>query len=129
MSDRKILVVGDRVLMTPEEGDSMTSAGLILPASVADRDAVQAGRVVAVGPGTPLPPAHFDFDEEWRKDRAEPRWVAVQARIGDVALFYRKAAVEVTVSQVKYVVVSHGAILLLLRQEAGVAGQPDHPVI
>jgi co-chaperonin GroES (HSP10) len=127
LNGRELVVVGDRVLMRPEDGDSVTNAGLILPASVADRDSVQAGRIVAVGPGTPMAPTSFDFDEEWRKDRAEPRWVVMQARVGDVALFYRKAAVEVSVDQQKYVIVSHAAILLLLRGEAS-PGSTEHAI-
>lgn len=115
IGDRQLLVVGDRVLVRPADGESMTSTGLILPASVADRDDVQAGRIVALGPGIAMPPSGFTFDEDWQKTRAEPRYVAMEARAGDVAVFFRKAAVEVTVENERLYVVPHGAILILLR--------------
>ena len=102
-----------------EGGESITDAGLILPASVADQQPVQAGRIVAVGPGVAMAPAGFSFDDDWEKQRAEPRWVAMQARTGDLAVFFRKAAVEVTVDGQKLAIVSHGAILMLLRGGEG----------
>ena len=115
IGDRDLVVVGDRVLVKPDEGESVSDAGLILPASVADRDQVQSGRIVHVGPGMAMPPSGFSFDEDWQQSRAEPRWVAMQAQVGDVAVFFRKAAVEITVDAEKFFVVSHGAILVLLR--------------
>lgn len=119
VGDRKLIVVGDRVLVRPEEGESMTNAGLILPASVADRDEVQTGRVLAVGPGMALPPSNLELEDDSR--RAEPRWAAMQARAGDLVVFGRKAAVDVVVEGDKLVVVPHGALLLILRgdHEAG----------
>jgi chaperonin GroES len=120
---KDLLVVGDRVLVRPEDGESTTGAGLILPASVADREAVQAGRIVAIGPGMAMPPSGFSWDEDWANDRAEPRYVAMQGRIGDVAVFFRKAAIEVSVDSEKFLVVPHGAILVLLRDE-----HAAHPV-
>ncbi len=115
LSDRQLVVVGDRVLCRIESGDSVTGAGLILPASVADHQDVQAGRIVSVGPGIATSPSSFAFDDDWEKQRAEPRYVAMQARAGDLAVFFRKAAVEVSVDGQKLAVVPHGAILLLLR--------------
>lgn len=101
----------------------MTATGLILPASVADRDDVQAGRIVALGPGIAMPPSGFTFDDDWQKTRAEPRYVAMEARAGDVAVFFRKAAVEVAVANERLYVVPHGAILILLRGDGS-----DRPI-
>jgi chaperonin GroES len=115
VGDRQIVLVGDRVLCRLEGGESITAVGLILPASVADQQSVQAGRIVAVGPGMAMPPAGFSFDDEWEKQRAEPRYVAMQARTGDLAVFFRKAAIEVSVDGQKLVIVPHGAILMVLR--------------
>lgn len=115
VGDRRLLVVGDRVLIRPEEGESVTSAGLILPASVADRDQVQTGRVIAVGPGHAVPPPGLELEEEGRV--SEPRWVGMQARAGDLAVYSRKAAVEIVVEEDRMVVVPHGGLLVLLRSE------------
>ena len=49
---KKLVVMGDRVLVTPQEGEERTTVGLYLPATAVDRQAVQTGRIVAVGPGT-----------------------------------------------------------------------------
>lgn len=119
LGDRQLVVVGDRVLCRIEDGESVTDAGLILPASVADQQAVQAGRIIALGPGVATSPAGFALDDDWEKQRAEPRYVAMQARVGDKAVFFKKAAIEISVDGQKLAVVPHGAILVLLRDHGG----------
>jgi co-chaperonin GroES (HSP10) len=91
--------------------------GLYLPATAVERQSVQSGTVVATGPGTPVgPPAELD-DEPWKIGGAEPRYVPMQARVGDHAIFFRKAAVEITFEERRYVVVPQAAILALVREE------------
>ena len=121
MDDRpkKLIVVGDRVLVVPEEGEERTRVGLYLPPSAVDGMAVQGGRIVATGPGNPVPePASLD-DEPWKigGSREGVRYVPMQARLGDYALFFRKAAVEITFEDKKYLVVPQAAILVLVRDE------------
>src|SRR5437016_6226352 len=53
-ANKKLIVVGDRVLIAPEEGEERTRVGLYLPQTAIDTLAVQGGRVLATGPGTPL---------------------------------------------------------------------------
>ena len=90
---KRLIVVGDRLLIEPEEGEERSKVGLYLPASAVDNQAVQAGTVVATGPGTPIT-APTDLDEEpWRITGGEPRFLPVQARPGDYAIFFRRAAV------------------------------------
>jgi co-chaperonin GroES (HSP10) len=115
-ANRKLIVVGDRVLISPEEGEDRTRVGLYLPASALEAVAIQAGRVLATGPGTALPePASLD-DEPWKIHGLEGgRYVPMQARAGDYALFFRKAAVEITFEERKYLVVPQAAILVLVR--------------
>lgn len=116
MSDGKqLIVVGDRVLIEPEEGEERSKVGLYLPASAVDSQAVQAGTVVATGPGTPIS-APTDLDEEpWQIGTGEARFLPVQAKKGDYAIFFRRAAVEITFEDRKYLVVPQAAILVLLR--------------
>jgi co-chaperonin GroES (HSP10) len=52
---KDLIVVGDRVLVVPEEGEERTNVGLYLPPTAVDRQTVQSGRIIATGPGTPLP--------------------------------------------------------------------------
>lgn len=111
----KLVVVGDRVLIRPEEGEERTNVGLYLPSTAIDRQAVQSGRVVATGPGTPLSaPTELD-DEPWKVAGGEPKYIPMQARVGDFALFFRKAAVEITFEGDRYLVVPQAAILVLVR--------------
>jgi co-chaperonin GroES (HSP10) len=41
----------------------------------------------------------------------------MQARVGDHAIFFRKAAVEITFEEKRYLVVPQAAILVLVREE------------
>ncbi len=115
---KKLVVVGDRVLVVPEEGEERTNVGLYLPPTAIDRQAVQSGRIVATGPGTPTSaPTELD-DEPWKVGAThEPRYVPMQARVGDFALFFRKAAVEITFEGKRYLVVPQPAILVLVRTD------------
>lgn len=115
---KRLIVVGDRVLIEPEEGQDRSKVGLYLPQTAVDNQAVQGGKVVATGPGNPVSaPTEVD-DEPWKKGPAgEPRYVPVQARIGDYAIFFRKAAVEITFEGDRYLVVPQAAILTLVRDE------------
>lgn len=114
---KHLIVVGDRVLVQPEEGEERTNVGLYLPPTAIDRQAVQSGRIIATGPGTPLSePASLD-DEPWRiTSSSETRYVPMQAHVGDFALFFRKAAVEITFESKRYLVVPQAAILVLVRK-------------
>ncbi len=108
-------MVGDRVLIAPEEGEERTKVGLYLPPTAIDSQAVRGGTVVATGPGTPLSaPTELD-DEPWKISAGEPRYLPVQAQVGDYALFFRRAAVEITFEGKTYLVVPQAAILTLVR--------------
>ena len=117
-NNKQLIVVGDRVLIQPEDGDERTKVGLYLPSTAIDSQAVQAGRIVATGPGLPMPDLSGEAsDEPWRigATSRETRYVPMQARAGDFALFFRKAAVEITFEAERYLVVPQAAILALVR--------------
>ncbi len=117
VSGKKLLVVGDRVLVSPEAGEDRTRVGLFLPAAAVEKMAVQSGRVVEVGPGTAVPsPTEFN-DEPWKTHDPKAKYVPMEARIGDLALFLRNAAVEIEFDSTKYLIVPHAAILLLVRED------------
>lgn len=117
--EKKLVVVGDRVLIAPEEGEERTNVGLYLPPTAVDRQAVQSGRIIATGPGTPLPEPNQLDDEPWKISGSDTqqRFVPMQARIGDFALFFRKAAVEISFEDKRYLVVPQAAILVLVRSD------------
>ena len=114
---KRLIVVGDRVLIQPEEGEDRTKVGLYLPASAVDSQAVQGGTVVATGPGNAVSAPTELSEEPWKIGAPEPRYVPLQARIGDYAIFFRRAAVEITFEGDRYLVVPQAAILTLVREE------------
>lgn len=110
--------MGDRVLVKIEEGEERTNVGLYLPPTAVDNQAVQSGIIVATGPGLPLPAPDASADEPWRvSQNRETRFVPMQAKLGDYALFFRKAAVEITFENERFLVVPQAAILALVRDE------------
>jgi co-chaperonin GroES (HSP10) len=126
---KKLIVVGDRVLVVPAEGEERTNVGLYLPPTAIDHQAVQGGRIIATGPGTPLPdPGSLD-DEPWKLqgDVRNGRFVPMQARVGDYALFFRKAAVEISYENEKYLVVPQAAILVLVRGSDPIEAMLEKP--
>jgi len=115
---KRLIVVGDRVLISPEQGKERTNVGLYLPATALESRQVQGGRIVATGPGNPISePASMD-EEPWKIHAPEVRYLPMQAEVGDYALFFRKAAVEITFGQKTYLVVPQAAILVLVREGA-----------
>ena len=116
-SKKRLIVVGDRVLIAPEEGEDRSRVGLYLPASAVDAQAVQGGKVVATGPGTPISAPTELGEEPWKIASGEARYLPVQARVGDYAIFFRRAAVEITFDGNKYLVVPQAAILTLVRED------------
>lgn len=114
---KRLIVVGDRVLIQPEAGEDRTKVGLYLPATAVDQQAVQGGTVLATGPGTAVSAPTELGDEPWKITAAEARYMPLQARVGDYAIFFRKASVEITFEGTRYLVVPQAAILTLVREE------------
>lgn len=119
---KELLVVGDRVLVRAEDGEERTNVGLYLPPSAVDNQAVQGGMIVATGPGLPMPSFEESSDEPWRTQNRQTRFVPMQAKRGDFALFFRKAAVEITFEGARYLVIPQTAILALVRDELSELG-------
>jgi len=120
---KRLVVVGDRVLITPEEGEERTNVGLYLPQTAVESRQVQGGRIVATGPGTPMSePASMD-DEPWKIRSPDVKYLPMQAQPADYALFFRKAAVEITFEGKSYLVAPQAAILVLVRK--GGVSEPE----
>ena len=114
--NREIIVIGDRVLLKQAMTDAITDVGLILPQSVVEKEKVQAGHVISVGPGISYPAQSSDAEEPWKGEREEKvNFIPLQAEPGDYALFLKKHAVEVSIDNEEYVIVPQSAILILLR--------------
>jgi len=111
----RLVVIGDRVLIQPDEGEHRTEVGLYLPRWAVEKESVQAGRIVAAGPGIPLPDPGTMEEEPWKTLESSTRHVPMQAHVGDYAIFLRKASVEIKFEGRTFLIVPQGAILLLDR--------------
>jgi co-chaperonin GroES (HSP10) len=111
----KIIIVGDRVLIKPEDDLEKTNSGLYLPPGVKEKEKVQGGYILKVGPGYPIAAALED-DEPW-KEKKQTKYIPLQAKEGDFAIFVRKDAIEIEIDKQKLVIVPQAAILLLMRDD------------
>lgn len=113
---KKLIVVGDRVLIQPTKQTDKTESGLYLPPGVQEKEKIQSGYVIKVGPGYPLPlPA--DEDEMWKGKEDQVKYLPLQAQEGDLAIFLQRGAVEVIYEKEKYFIVPQASILMLEREE------------
>ncbi len=111
----RFIVVGDRVLIRPEEDATKTSSGLYLPAGVSEKEKIQSGYIIKVGPGYPVP-AQVD-EEPWKESKEPVKYIPLQAKEGDVAIFLRKEAFEIEFEREKFLIVPQSAVLLLIRND------------
>src|SRR2546427_11646332 len=119
---KRLIVVGDRVLISPEEGEERTNVGLYLPPTALESRQVQGGRIIATGPGTPMTEPTSMDDEPWKIHSADVKYLPMQAQVGDYGFFFRKAAVEITFEGKKYLGGPQAATLVL-----GGEGRPASP--
>ena len=112
---KKLIVIGDRVLIRPSKPDERTATGLYLPPGVQEKEKVQQGFVIKTGPGYAIPlPVE---NEPWKNEEEEVKYVPLQAKEGDLAIFLLSGATEVIYQGEKYLIVPQSAILLLERDE------------
>ncbi len=112
---QKFIVVGDRVLIRQQEDSNKTSSGLYLPAGVAEKERIQSGYVIKVGPGYAT--SAQNEDEPWKQSEEQVKYIPLQAKEGDLAIFLRKEAFEIEFEKEKLLIVPNPAILLLIRND------------
>jgi chaperonin GroES len=112
---KKLIIIGDRVLVRPTRPNERTESGLFLPPGVQDREKVQQGYIIKTGPGyaIPMPPE----DEPWKGAEDQVKYLPLQAREGDLAIFLLSGATEISYDGEKYFIVPQSAILMLEREE------------
>lgn len=113
---RKLIVVGDRVLIKPKKQTEKTSSGLFLPPGVQEKEKIQSGYIIKTGPGYPIP-LPSDDEDLWKGKEEQIKYVPLQAQEGDLAIFLQKGAVEVIYEDEKYFIVPQASILMLEREE------------
>lgn len=113
----RIIMIGDRLLIQPTKPNERTSSGLFLPPGMEETEKARTGYVIKVGPGYAIP-AISEEDQPWKHSADEVRYVPIQPREGDLAVFLQNGAYEIEFDQEKYVIVAQAAVLMLLRDEA-----------
>ncbi|NNL20632.1 MAG: co-chaperone GroES, partial [Ignavibacteriaceae bacterium] len=69
----RFVVVGDRVLVRHHEESSRTTGGLYLPAGVSEKEKVQSGYVIKVGPGYAT--STEIEDEPWKENLDKVKYI------------------------------------------------------
>src|SRR6476659_6364315 len=112
---KKLIVIGDRVLIRLSKPNERTESGLYLPPGVQEKEKVQQGYIIKTGPGYALPMQVED--EPWKSEEDKIKYIPLQAREGDLAIFLVNAATEIFYRNEKYFIVPQNAILMLEREE------------
>ena len=112
---KKLIVIGDRLLIKPARPDDRTASGLYLPPGVQEKEKVQQGYVIKTGPGYAIP-MHIE-EESWKGEDEQVKYVPLQAKEGDLAIFLMSSVTEVMYENEKYFIVPQGAVLMLEREE------------
>ena len=113
---KKLIIIGDRVLVKLKKDSERTDSGLYLPPGVKEKEQVQSGYVVKVGPGHPIP-MHTEDDEPWKAKDEKIKYVPLQVSEGDLAVFLVNASYEVMYQNEKYYIVPQSSILMVEREE------------
>jgi chaperonin GroES len=112
---KKLIVIGDRILIRLRQPEERTESGLYLPPGVQEKEKVQQGYVIKTGPGYAIPlPIE---SEPWKGEEEQVKYVPLQAKEGDLAIFLLSGATEIMYEGEKYFIVPQSAILLLEREE------------
>ena len=112
---KKLIIIGDRVLIRLSKPSERTSSGLYLPPGVQEKEKVQQGYIIKTGPGYAIPlPVE---NEPWQNEDEQVKYIPLQAKEGDLAIFLLSGATEVMYEGEKYFIVPQSAILMLERDE------------
>jgi co-chaperonin GroES (HSP10) len=113
---KKLIIVGDRVLIRLKRTNEKTGSGLYLPPGVQEKEKVQQGYIIKAGPGYPIP-VQTDDPEPWMEADEKVKYVPLQAKEGDLAIFLLSGSHEVMYEGQKYFIVPQHSILMLEREQ------------
>ena len=117
MPKKKIIIIGDRVLIEPDDlTDQKTKAGLYLPQGVASKESVKSGKVILLGPGIPMPSGQ-ENDEPWDQDSQDLKYMPMQVEVGDQAIFLSRFAHKIEYEGKVYYIVPQSGILMIIRDD------------
>lgn len=113
MKNKELIIIGDRVLVEPDSEKNKTNAGLYLPPGISEKEKVQSGVIVNVGPGYVVP--SIDSSEPWTNSGNEPRYIPLQVKKGDYAIFLKREAIEIEFDEKRYLIIPQIGILAIIR--------------
>jgi len=113
---KKIILIGDRILIQPSKENQKTTSGLYLPQGIHKQEELYTGYVMKVGPGYPIP-AVQDIEEPWKEKREQVMYVPIQPKPGDLAVYLQQRSHDMVFNKERYVVVPNSALILLIRDE------------
>lgn len=103
------------MLIRPQEEANRTNTGLYLPPGVSEKEKIQSGYIIKTGPGYPT--FSQAEDEPWKESKEPVKYIPLQAKEGDLAIFLRKEAFEIEFDKEKLLIVPQSAVLLLIRND------------
>jgi Co-chaperonin GroES (HSP10) len=112
----KVALVGDRILIKPKSEQERTKTGLYLPPGVQEKEFIQVGYVVKVGPGYPIP-AITDSEEPWKENKEEVKYVPLQPKEGDLVVYLQNSAWEILLNNEKFFILPNNSILLIVSNQ------------
>lgn len=115
-TNKKIVLVGDKVLVELDADHDRSPHGLYLPPGVREKEKVNGGTIVQTGPGYPIVNPNFMDQEPWSTSPKDPvKYIPLQAEVGDYALFLRDQSIEIAFEGKKLLIVPQSALLMLIR--------------
>ncbi len=114
---KNIIVVGDKVLIEPDEENLKTDGGLYLPPTVKEREKVLSGKVIKTGPGYAVYDPGSVYELPSGVKLKDVKYIPLQAQEGDYAIFVKESSVEIDFQGRKYLIIPHHSILALIRDE------------
>ncbi|MGI6106776.1 MAG: co-chaperone GroES [Lachnospiraceae bacterium] len=92
----KLVPLGDRVVLKPEEAEKTTKSGIVLPGN--DKERPQAAEVIAVGPG----------------GMVDGKEVKMEVSVGQKVIYSKYAGTTVKQNDVEYIIVKQSDILAVV---------------
>ncbi|MCX7959287.1 MAG: co-chaperone GroES family protein [Deltaproteobacteria bacterium] len=114
---KNIIVVGDKVLIEPDEENLKTDGGLYLPPTVKEKERVLSGKVIKTGPGYAVYDPGSVYELPSGAKLKDVKYIPLQAQEGDYAIFVKESSVEIDFQGKKYLIIPHHSILALIREE------------
>ena len=87
-------MIGDRVLIIPEQTETMSKGGLYIPDAAKEKP--QRGHVVSVGPGTK------DYN--------------MSLKVDDVVMYGKYAGTEIIIAEEKFLIMQEKDVLMVIKE-------------